>query len=457
MVEFPQYLSPRRLPAAMPAANVDAPLTLVVTLAEALADARDFAGVGRALFAFLRPATDGECILVALYDQASQERTCVYSAGDDGEDDVSGLPAMPLNAGPQSRAVETGAVVIVGDLDRALCDNPVVNVGTERDPRLTASSIAMPMKLRGATVGVLEVQSYRANAFSRRHVQVLRLAAEMAALALETVRTTSSTRRQAEIHAARRRVAAVIADRAFVPVFQPVVELASGRIVGYEALTRFADRTPPDRAFLQADGCGLGPALEIATLQSIIQAAPLLPAGAWLSVNVSPHLVLTGQPLRDLLTTAGRQVVLEVTEHATVDDYDLFARSLRELPPATELAIDDAGAGYASLRHIIELRPRYVKLDRHLIGGIDIDPGRQALIGALAEFGRASGTVLVAEGVETEPELQTLLALGIPLGQGYRLGRPAPAAAQRQAAWPGTPPSGRPAGARSRQHQPMCT
>lgn len=97
------------------------------------------------------------------------------------------------------------------------------------------------------------------------------------------------------------------------------------------------------------------------------------------------------------------------------------------------------------------------RLDRHLVSGIDTGPGRQALIGALAEFGRASGTVLVAEGVENDAELRTLLALGIPFGQGYRLGRPAPADAQRRAPGPGTPSSGGPAGARSRQHQSMFT
>ena len=224
----------------------------------------------------------------------------------------------------------------------------------------------------------------------------------------------------------RARVRAVIRQHAFRPVFQPVVDVESGTILGYEALTRFDDATPPHEMFALARDCGLGQRLEAATIRAALAAAQPLPANRFIDINVSPGLVLGRDRLRRLLKRWGFGVVLEITEHEPVLDYVAFRAALAELGENVRLAIDDAGAGYASLRHIWELRPTFVKLDRELVQSIDADPVRQALIAGIVHFAERSGVVLVAEGVETAAERQALLDLGVRAAQGYLFGRPRP-------------------------------
>jgi PAS domain S-box-containing protein len=221
------------------------------------------------------------------------------------------------------------------------------------------------------------------------------------------------------------RIETIIAGGAFVPVFQPIVELESRTAVGYEALTRFADGTPPDRVFGEARACGLAIELETATLAAALEAAAPLPRSAWLNVNVSAELVLAGEPLGSILEPLGRQAVLELTEHVEVSDYAALRVAIARLGSGVRLAIDDAGAGFASFRHILELAPDYVKLDRGIIHGVGDDPARQALVAGMVHFAGKTGTTLIAEGVETAGEARELRALGVTLGQGYHLGRPA--------------------------------
>ena len=206
------------------------------------------------------------------------------------------------------------------------------------------------------------------------------------------------------------------------------MDLATRRFVGHEALTRFDDGTRPDLRFLAADKVGMMVELEQATLHEQVRLARNLPAGSFLTLNVSPALVTTaGAQLKELLMSADRSVVLEVTEHVEIDDYSRLMGALNELRDIAMLAVDDAGAGYAGLRHILELRPEYVKLDISLVRNIDDDPARQAMVTGMAHFAESVGCVLIAEGIETANELTTLRLLGIPLGQGYLLARPAPA------------------------------
>ena len=224
--------------------------------------------------------------------------------------------------------------------------------------------------------------------------------------------------------AARTRVADIVFRRAFTPVFQPIVELTSGRAIGYEALTRFDDGAPPDEHFLAADAVGLGIELEIATLRSALHAAAVLGPKLLLNINVSPALVMEGTALRALARRFHRRLVLEITEHTAIDDYEAFHRAVRAIGPGIRLAVDDAGAGFASFRHILELRPAFVKLDRSLVAGIDSDPAKQALAAGMRQFAHATHCLLIAEGVETEAERAMLLSLEIHLAQGYLLGRP---------------------------------
>jgi PAS domain S-box-containing protein len=228
-----------------------------------------------------------------------------------------------------------------------------------------------------------------------------------------------------ETGSARERIAKIIETAAFRPVFQPVVDLASGAHAGYEALTRFTNGIAPDLVFADARVAGLEVELEIATLTAAISAAATLPEGAWLSVNVSPNLVIGGRRLAGLIHGANRPVVLEVTEHVSVSDYALLRAAIGRIRHEVSVAVDDAGAGVANFSHIVELRPAYVKLDMRLVRGIEADRTRQALVLGLLHFASESASLTIAEGVETEEELAVLRELGVPLAQGYLLARPA--------------------------------
>jgi EAL domain-containing protein (putative c-di-GMP-specific phosphodiesterase class I)/CheY-like chemotaxis protein len=226
-------------------------------------------------------------------------------------------------------------------------------------------------------------------------------------------------------------------------VFQPIVELSSLRIVGLEALARFATkpRRPPDAWFAEAGRVGLLTDLELVAVRRALNQLDHLPQGVYLSVNVSPG-TLASSSLLDLLGgTVTERVVVEMTEQSSVEGYDelnAWLRPIRDM--GVRLAIDDVGAGYASLRHVVALTPDLMKVDRTLVTSIDSDHMRRTLMGRLVSFADEVGVGVVAEGVETETELETLRALGVPYAQGFSLGRPGPiplVAGVRPLAWPG--------------------
>jgi EAL domain-containing protein (putative c-di-GMP-specific phosphodiesterase class I)/DNA-binding response OmpR family regulator len=234
-------------------------------------------------------------------------------------------------------------------------------------------------------------------------------------------------RRQAAAEQARLRH--MLSDHAFHAVYQPIVALETATPVGYEALTRFADGTRPDIRFAEAAAAGLGYDFQLAAVQTAIDDAGSLPAECFLSLNVAPELVVrSGRRLGRVLAAAQRDVVLEVTEHARITDYETFRRAVGRLNDF-RLAVDDAGAGYASLRHILELGPAYAKLDITLVQGIDGDPLRQALAAGLSYFARQTGCRLIAEGVEHQAQADALKTLGVEFAQGYLFGRPTRAVA----------------------------
>jgi EAL domain-containing protein (putative c-di-GMP-specific phosphodiesterase class I) len=224
----------------------------------------------------------------------------------------------------------------------------------------------------------------------------------------------------------RAQLESVIANHAFTPVFQPIVRLSDRAIVGYEALTRFTDGTRPDTRFLEAHAAGMSVRLEMACLGDQLEAASWLAQGTWVSLNVSPALASAIVPLVSALERADRPVVLEITEHVVISDYRQLVGALDLVRGKARLAVDDAGAGYAGLRHILELRPQFVKLDISLVRNIDSDPARQAMVTGMAHFAQNTECELIAEGIETDAELAELIRLGIQLGQGFLLGKPAP-------------------------------
>jgi EAL domain-containing protein (putative c-di-GMP-specific phosphodiesterase class I) len=223
-------------------------------------------------------------------------------------------------------------------------------------------------------------------------------------------------------------IRATLASQGFEIVFQPIVDLRTGGVAGAEALTRFEmspDRTP-DVWFAEAREIGLGVELEMAALRLALGQLRQLPSGLYLSLNASPDTMMSAE-FRALVAEApAERVVLELTEHERIDDYELFGKAASELRShGVRLAVDDAGAGFSSFRHILNLRPDIIKLDIGLTRGIDGDPARRALGSAMLAFGLdAFGAAIVAEGIETEGEFKTLRGLGCRFGQGFYLGRP---------------------------------
>jgi EAL domain-containing protein (putative c-di-GMP-specific phosphodiesterase class I) len=243
----------------------------------------------------------------------------------------------------------------------------------------------------------------------------------------------SAQERHNQDAAARVELSTIIDEERFAPVFQPVVELASSRVVGYEALTRFDDGRSPAERFAEAATLGLDTELELACLRRSLAAAPGLAPGAWVGLNVSPELLVSSDELLTVLPMADREILLEITEHAPVADYGALHRAIAALGDRVRVAVDDAGAGYSGLQRIIELAPDLIKLDITLVRGIEADPGRQALVAGMVHFAKQTGSTLLAEGIETPAEAELLHELGVDLGQGYLFGRPEPATLRDQA------------------------
>ena len=206
--------------------------------------------------------------------------------------------------------------------------------------------------------------------------------------------------------------------------YQPIVDLEAKKVAGYEALARFGDGVRPDHRLSQARSLGILDEIELELVEMALASSSQLPADVWLSVNLSAAVLVSHPELSGITGSAGRQIVLEITEHEPINDYALVRSAIASLMGEPQLSVDDAGAGYASLRHIFELSPSYVKLDREWVTGIESDPIRQSLVNAMVTFSKKSGAKLIAEGIETIAELETLIAAGVNFGQGYLLGTP---------------------------------
>jgi EAL domain-containing protein (putative c-di-GMP-specific phosphodiesterase class I) len=208
--------------------------------------------------------------------------------------------------------------------------------------------------------------------------------------------------------------------------FQPVFDLLDCKIVSLEALARFwaEPMRPPSAWFAEAMDVGLGVELELAAVRSALQRLDEIPAEIALAINVSPATALDPH-FCELLYDVAHRIVIEITEHAQVDDYDELRDALAPLRErGAKLAIDDVGAGFANLRHILRLAPDLLKLDLSLTQEISRDPAREALASSLVGFAGDVGASIVAEGISSDEDLTVLRALGVDYGQGYHLARP---------------------------------
>jgi EAL domain-containing protein (putative c-di-GMP-specific phosphodiesterase class I) len=260
-------------------------------------------------------------------------------------------------------------------------------------------------------------------------LNTLRLFARFAGKLLE--RHALSERQRAE---ALERVQRVIDRRDFRSVYQPIFHLADDRLIGYEALARFRPEPyrTPDVWFDEAGAVGLRTQLELMLLRSALEALPSIAHDVYLSLNVCPSALLDGRVVELLAEQPLHRLMLEVTEHTSIVDYSPIGAMLEPLRQrGLRLAVDDAGAGYASFRHILRLKPDVIKLDRSLISNVDSDTDRFAMAAALIRFAEQTGSKIVAEGVETPAELGALRRLHVDNAQGYLLGMPQPLGAQR--------------------------
>jgi EAL domain-containing protein (putative c-di-GMP-specific phosphodiesterase class I) len=223
----------------------------------------------------------------------------------------------------------------------------------------------------------------------------------------------------------------VIDDPALLVLYaQPIVELTSGAVAGYEMLSRFTGswQSAPDVWFAAAEQWGYNATLQARVLRAAIAARASLPPDTFLTVNVDPHLLGDPQIVAALTDTADlSRLVLELTEHTQSQSQSGASAVIAQVREAGGmLAMDDAGTGYAGLSQLLHLRPDIVKLDRDLITGIDRDPVKAALLEVFGDLAGRMDTWILAEGIETTAELDTVIALGVPLGQGWALARAAP-------------------------------
>ncbi len=230
------------------------------------------------------------------------------------------------------------------------------------------------------------------------------------------------------IEAASRRVTDLLGGAVRVDVaLQPIVEVGTGRLIGAEALSRFSDGRPPIAWFDDARLAGLTRQLDELAFLNALAAFDDLSGPAFLSVNAGPELLLD-PAFRARVLRSGRpldRLVIEVTEHSQVVDYDDLDAALAPFRACgVRFAVDDTGAGYSSLNHVLRLRPDVIKLDRDLIAGLDHDGARRALVTALVLLALEVGASVTGEGVETSDQLTALGDLGVDHAQGYLLAVP---------------------------------
>ena len=273
----------------------------------------------------------------------------------------------------------------------------------------------------GSVFGTLCAVRHEPASWHANHERFMRLMSRLMAGEIQRVQsdTAHRTARMERIRGAARATQDVRIS------LQPIVSLRSRVVVGEEALARFPDDRSTSVWFAEAWEAGFGLELEIATLRAALRTLDTIPSHVYLSLNVSPMTLLSPQldeVMRDV--DLGR-IVLELTEHRPVEDYDELGRRLQPMrQKGMRLAIDDAGAGFANLRHVLQLQPDIIKLDISLTHGIEFDAPRQALASSLLAFGSRINAGIVAEGIESERQLEALKVLGIDYGQGNLLGAP---------------------------------
>lgn len=317
------------------------------------------------------------------------------------------------------------------ELSRTYCqrmvDGQIPNVlpDSQADPRVLGLTtrigayIGVPLRLSDGTMyGTFCCMSQKAEALDERDVRFMSMLAEVLVEELDA---------QRHMVRERARIEALFHGESLQIALQPIVDVHDGRCLGVEALSRFpVGIGAPDVVFDAAHRVDLGMELEQLAVRKAVRFLPQLAAHQYLSVNLTPSVALEAAHLvfQDLSASL-HLLVLEVTENAAVQGYQAFRQGLAPLRErGLRLSIDDAGSGYASLHHIVELQPEIIKIDRSLINGLAADPSRRSAVRAFVSLAADLDATVVAEGVETTADLNTVRDLGIGAVQGYLLARP---------------------------------
>jgi len=357
---------------------------------------------------------------VAFVSRFREKDRVLEHVDSDGTAPIHQGQAIPLEDGYCQKIVR-------GELPELIPDTSVVPAAMAL-PATRAlpigAHLSVPLKLSdGAVYGTLCCFSRQPNlSLGARDLRLIRALGEVVAARIDEEQEAARLKQRGADE-----ILQAMAGGAPRIVYQPIYSLASGTVVGVECLSRFdvEPRRAPDVWFNLAREAGVGLDLELRAIENALAALDRLPARLWLALNCSPELILSGR-LGPLLPRGDlSRVVLEITEHASVPDYAALQDALAPFRKrGARLAIDDAGAGYASMRHILRLKADVIKLDMSLTHDIDTDMSRRALAKGLIAFAGEVGSRITAEGVETESELATLRAIGVDKAQGFFLSKP---------------------------------
>jgi EAL domain-containing protein (putative c-di-GMP-specific phosphodiesterase class I)/DNA-binding NarL/FixJ family response regulator len=328
------------------------------------------------------------------------------------------------------------------EIRRRSPETRIVALSASTDPRSVVSMV------RAGAVGYVGkdrsadevLRAIHRSVYGRASISVDRLGEVAERLAEHQARAADRVPKRAEV--SRERIQEAIRGEVLDTVFQPIVDLVDGRVCGMEALARFLTRPrrSPETWFAEASTHDLLIPLELAAAGHALGQLDLVPEGVYVSVNVSPQTLCAPGLLEILRDVPARRVVLELTERSPIVNYEEAVECVSNLRVlGARLAVDDVGRGFSGLGRVVELAPDLLKIDRSLVSGVDSDAAKSALIARLTSYGDEIGMDVVAEGIETEAELETLRALGVRNGQGFLLGRPGPIPPTIEGAlrWPG--------------------
>jgi EAL domain-containing protein (putative c-di-GMP-specific phosphodiesterase class I) len=371
----------------------------------------------------VRQFLDMEVAFVSAFDHGIRTFTHVDTS----------LEEPPLHAG-MSMSIDTGYChrVVSGRLPELIPDTSKVADAMDIPETLAIpirAHVSVPLTFSdGSIYGTFCCFSSAADpTLNDRDLQVMKTVAHMVAFHLEA--DIDATRKHAE---KRARIKQAIASGQPLVHYQPVIDFRTGKVVGAEALGRFQSDPAfsPDQWFSDAADVDLRSELETAAIRNALAgfSALLLETNLHLAVNIGPLLSIEGGKDGLLNIFDGfplDRLIVEITEHAIVKDYELLEQCLEPLRSGgAKIAADDVGAGFANMRHVMKLRPDIIKLDTTITDAIASDPVQRAIVSAIMEFSRHTGSEVLAEGVETEAQYEILRDAGVHMGQGYFIGRP---------------------------------